>query len=414
MEVSFSNKKIKNGKRYVLPFFLLLSINTFGQEMELKLSPADRHLNKSSVSVAGSSKISKFPFDRIAFKDGTYSYHFITRIFRTTSGSEVAACIAIQDSVFKIVADVNGNGDLKDDTFYTLQARDTALSTFPEFHFNKALGMSVDVLAIVPVTRGGEIIYNAGNANLKEIKFGLISYDFLQSAEFIMGKDTCRLFLSKAGIQQISSQDSIASGNYINYQLDKKTSTGNFKFVDFGGLLDLLNGDYSRPHNLYSISVTKVDLVSNMITINIKKNDSELSAVSLEKLHAISVNSGRQEQIVFTEKPSLFIFSGSWCKPCYEIKPAMDKFQKTNKERFNFVYILREKDLPAARKFAKSNAYTSNVYFEQLGAKSVNSVHEMLGAGGYPTVIIINSKGNILFKESGSNLVEKLHNTFDE
>lgn len=396
------------GKRFfLLPILFLIVIAACGQELSLSLSPVSQSEGSSSQTVVRPLEVHEFSPQKVTFKDGLFSNNFIIYHLPTTNGN-VPVCIAIHESTFRIVADVNGNSDLSDDNFYTFGAIDSATKNFPEFKFDESLKLQLNKFAIIPVTPGGQIIYEVKSRNLKNVFFGFITYDALQTTAFMLGEDSFRIHIAKAFVKKMTNEQLDSTGGYFGYRLDKLAKDGTRKMVDFGILPDLLKGKISGPFNSYNITVTLVDIAKSKVFVQIRKTDSDFKKVVTNEIRSISVSTGKMEKIAFSEKPVLFIFSGSWCKGCYEIKPALDDFKKKNATRFKYIYVLREKSLQAAQAFAKKSGYNKNVYFEKLGDESSTTIDSRLGANAYPSIIIVNKRGEVLFNQSGSDLMEQL------
>ena len=103
-------------------------------------------------------------------------------------------------------------------------------------------------------------------------------------------------------------------------------------------------------------------------------------------------------------------FWATWCGPCKQSFPAMqkaiDKFRNDPNVEFLFIHTWeREKNATeAAVKHLKDNGYTFHLLMD-LKDKEIrsNKVVKSYGVTGIPTKIVIDPQGNIRFKVTGSS-----------
>lgn len=95
----------------------------------------------------------------------------------------------------------------------------------------------------------------------------------------------------------------------------------------------------------------------------------------------------------FKEKPIFLNFWGTWCPPCREEWPTIQKLYDTRKGNVDFVLIAMKDEESAVRKFLQENNYTVPVYIAQ------SPISEKLLPKVFPTTFLIDKSGRILIKE---------------
>ena len=98
-----------------------------------------------------------------------------------------------------------------------------------------------------------------------------------------------------------------------------------------------------------------------------------------------------------TDKIYILNFWATWCAPCREEMPSLDKLQEKN-GIFIFPINLEEKNLQKTEKFYKDlNIKNLNTYFDD-GLKLV----KVFALRGVPTTIILNKNKELIARISGS------------
>lgn len=101
-------------------------------------------------------------------------------------------------------------------------------------------------------------------------------------------------------------------------------------------------------------------------------------------------------------------FSGSWCKPCQEILPALKALYSKYKNRVSFVTVAVENDSLAAEQYRSDAGISWHFLYENLNCTSVNCLKNSFGIMTYPTLILLDKKKNILFQQSGTGAIKNL------
>jgi len=85
---------------------------------------------------------------------------------------------------------------------------------------------------------------------------------------------------------------------------------------------------------------------------------------------------------------------GSWCPPCVQEMPTIQKLYESKGQKVNFVLIAIQDKTKTVNAFLQKNNYTMPVY-EPNSPISVNMLPHV-----FPTTYIINKKGEIVLKET--------------
>lgn len=99
----------------------------------------------------------------------------------------------------------------------------------------------------------------------------------------------------------------------------------------------------------------------------------------------------------FKGKKLLFLnFWGTWCAPCLEEWPTIQKLYNSKKDKADFVLIAMMDKEDNVKKFLKENNYTVPVYIAESPINS--SILPKL----FPTTYLLDKNGRILQKEESS------------
>ncbi|WP_027377344.1 TlpA family protein disulfide reductase [Kaistella palustris] len=89
-------------------------------------------------------------------------------------------------------------------------------------------------------------------------------------------------------------------------------------------------------------------------------------------------------------------FWGTWCPPCREEWPTIEKLYNAKNDKVTFVLIAMQDEEEKVRKFLKDNNYTAPVYIAEspISAAVLPKV--------FPTTFLLDKNGRILLKEDAS------------
>ncbi len=89
-------------------------------------------------------------------------------------------------------------------------------------------------------------------------------------------------------------------------------------------------------------------------------------------------------------------FWGTWCPPCREEWPTIQKLYEGKKDKVNFVLIAMQDKEEEVKEFLKKNNYTAPVYIAQ------SPISEKILPKVFPTTFLLSKDGQILLKEDSS------------
>lgn len=131
------------------------------------------------------------------------------------------------------------------------------------------------------------------------------------------------------------------------------------------------------------------DTVKDTLSENIKNIEQEISFTD-ESGRIISLNS-LKGKVVFIN------FWATWCPPCLEEMPSINKLKKGFKENDDIVFLMVDVD----GNMTKSKAFmTKNKYDLQVYVPNGDIPSNYLG-GAIPTTVILDKKGNMVNRIEG-------------
>lgn len=117
------------------------------------------------------------------------------------------------------------------------------------------------------------------------------------------------------------------------------------------------------------------------------------------------IQSGNKQKYLFLD------FMGTWCGPCIAALPALkDIFNGLNKNApIEFISVAVEHEINKEKfsKFLKDHSIPWHVVYQpaSLATKLMKSI-QLLGVQGYPTYILLDPKGRIIFRGDNESLPE--------
>ncbi|MBU4538674.1 MAG: TlpA family protein disulfide reductase [Weeksellaceae bacterium] len=130
-----------------------------------------------------------------------------------------------------------------------------------------------------------------------------------------------------------------------------------------------------------------VAAIENAITLKDEDLDIQLKGINVP---STNLKNFKGDKLIFLN------FWGTWCPPCREEWPTIQKLYDSKKQKIDFVLIAMQDEEAAVLKFMKDNQYTAPVYIAQ--SPITNNVLPKV----FPTTFLLDKNGRILLKEDAS------------
>lgn len=177
----------------------------------------------------------------------------------------------------------------------------------------------------------------------------------------------------------------------------------------FNSVENLLKNKKALAFDNAFLTITNFNFEKKIISFTIDsvvKKNAELYNVLLTQKFSI-VNTQKKETIPFTKKEYTIIeFGGSWCLPCKLIIPQLIKLHSKLKNNVQLFSIAVESTKSIAEDYYKKNNFKWPTYFSELGCAHQNCLTKLFNVGVYPTILVLDKEGNIVFKDTGSDAVK--------
>ena len=127
--------------------------------------------------------------------------------------------------------------------------------------------------------------------------------------------------------------------------------------------------------------------IENAVTLQDADLDIELKGINAPNTNLKTLKGNK---LIFLN------FWGTWCPPCREEWPTIQKLYDSKKDKIDFVLIAMQDEEEKVRKFMADNKYTAPVYIAQTPIS--NNVLPKV----FPTTFLLDKNGRILLKEDAS------------
>lgn len=122
-----------------------------------------------------------------------------------------------------------------------------------------------------------------------------------------------------------------------------------------------------------------------------------LAPFILESLNGSQVTVGQPGKI------TVINFWATWCPPCQEEIPELEKFAQNNQEKVDFYAVNLQESNEKISEFMSKNSYTMLVLLDQNGI-----VGKKFQVTAIPTTIIVNKHGMVKFRKAGAMTKDEL------
>lgn len=160
------------------------------------------------------------------------------------------------------------------------------------------------------------------------------------------------------------------------------------------------------------LKIEKYDIVNKIIEFSINKQSADPDTTSsFLSVHQYQLLSDMKKHLIpIAEREYTVIeFGGSWCKPCNEILPQIEKLYENVKDSIKVISIFKESNLQNALYYYKKVKPKWDTYFEALNCDSAACLAKLFEVGLYPTVLLLDKTGKQLFKATGSDCIKQLN-----
>ncbi|UJF28730.1 TlpA family protein disulfide reductase [Kaistella sp. 97-N-M2] len=130
-----------------------------------------------------------------------------------------------------------------------------------------------------------------------------------------------------------------------------------------------------------------VAAIENAVTLQDSDMDIELKGINAPNTNLKNL---KGDKLIFLN------FWGTWCPPCREEWPTIQKLYDSKKGKIDFVLIAMQDEEEKVVKFMKDNNYSVPVYIAQSPIS--NTVLPKV----FPTTFLLDKNGRILLKEDAS------------
>lgn len=130
-----------------------------------------------------------------------------------------------------------------------------------------------------------------------------------------------------------------------------------------------------------------VAAIENAVTLQDSDYDLQLKGINVASTNLKNL---KGDKLVFLN------FWGTWCPPCREEWPTIEKLYLSRKDKIDFVLIAMQDEEENVVKFMKDNNYTAPVYIAQ------SPISKNILPKAFPTTFLLSKNGRILLKEDSS------------
>jgi thiol-disulfide isomerase/thioredoxin len=112
------------------------------------------------------------------------------------------------------------------------------------------------------------------------------------------------------------------------------------------------------------------------------------------------------DDIIKKKQYTLIDFWGTWCGPCQEMTPRLVAMQNKFAAKLSIISIANDRDKNVVKQYVEKNKMNWTQGFAD--AAKNNKIFSDLALQGYPTLILLDSKGKILLRGSGWAVIDEI------
>jgi len=298
-----------------------------------------------------------------------------------------------------VVVDANNNHDFSDDSLYTFSLPDEPLSRDEKAERAVALQITPDPNKRDTVNIGIDPFnyfdFNYGQD--KRLSVIIVFTEYMQAQAQIDGKPVEIVADNSGNLFQRDLSERLSCTIYYNDNANKQTYKKFYPFRDTIHINDKL------------YKVTKVEHPNMYIKdIGVLAADSSYVDSFLPAVYARDINNNKPVSInsLIKGKYAFIDFWGSWCGPCIQSIPELKDFYKKIKDRPDAIMLSVakesvERDIVKLKNTINSNDMGwINLWTTGKETNITTPINDKLNINGYPTYLIIDNTGKIVYKES--------------
>jgi thiol-disulfide isomerase/thioredoxin len=336
------------------------------------------------------------------------------------------------------IADANGNNSFTDDSLYTYAIAKADISSLPRIYIPnvtlkdkygriKRYKLEISFTPNIFTDNLGIKDISLVKENI-QIHFYPLNY---YGADIWIDKELFEIALIPFPLAfDYFDLDGTYKPSFCSLRIYKKLrSPQQDSSVYTAGLRPLIDkkGKYYQmpiPVNKHTLVINNFSFESKTMQISIgdsvQKKDGNFIEVIKNANHGadvytmFSLTQNKFRAITPFIKYTLIEFSGSWCKPCKIALPGLKKLYEEFQQKVDFITIAKENDLATAKSYYKESAINWEMVYEKLNCFGDTCLTSQLNIAAYPSFLLVDNRGNILFNQSGTNALEALRVKLEE
>ncbi|WP_280670529.1 MULTISPECIES: TlpA disulfide reductase family protein [unclassified Dysgonomonas] len=339
--------------------------------------------------------------------------------------NKIHLCISLdkKEGTKSIIADCNGNKKFSDEKVYTFSLKDYNIPPFSEEQEQLCIRFSVNSFRYEPATGFTPtevyLYINPFYHDLGDKENYLTEDDYY--LDFLIASNNYMKGSVSINDRLVDIYEGKSGRDITVSHLDKKMSK--FRFVSQEHLLGepLLEKKIGDTLSVNNRMVFLESIVGNNLYLEDlgALTDSSRVGSCLPVLYSNSLSTGKPLCLndLMKDKYVFIDFWGSWCGPCIEslpeIKELYDKIKGREDVLIIGIALENEKDIEKLQGIIEQeNVRWPNVWNSYSTVKNLESVHGKLKMETFPTYMLIDKQGKIVYREGSSFKTKEAINVF--